>query len=161
MTTGSSSAVLSLPSPLLPWIMPLSKYVTSVQNEARTVCVLQARRIWAVKSMASLTMRASRSSPPVTPTATAEVEGWPVCPPAHWTPACPLQTAPAHSTSDCRGNAARSGCVKTSKTQSYRTPSQVNAPGGQRRGHSRGGLTLSRIFSHVVMLVEGLCVMCE
>jgi len=97
------------------------------QEAVCAVCFFQVRRICAVKSTASHTMRASRFSPPVTPTATAEVEGSAVCRLVLWMPVFPLQTVPTHNISGYRENAARNGCVKTSRTQSFRMPSQVNS----------------------------------
>lgn len=90
------------------------------------MCLFQVRRISSVRWTESLTTTASRLSPPVTRTAAAKAVGWPVCQPVLWISAVPLQTVPTHNTSGYRGNAARSGCVKTWTTQSFRMPSEVS-----------------------------------
>lgn len=89
------------------------------------MCTFQVGKRRAASSTASPTARARPSSPPATRSAAAAGAGWLVCRPALWMSVVPLRTAPTRSTFAYRGNAANSGCVRTWRTPSSRTPSQV------------------------------------
>lgn len=120
-----SSPGLTLPPPdYLPHIS-LDTVGQGCEDSFCSACTFQVRKRWAARSTASLTARASPSSPPVTRSAAAAGVGCPACRPALWMSVVPPQTAPDHSTFGYRGNAANSGCVRTWRTPSFRTPSQV------------------------------------